>query len=51
MGGSVILSATFGIDVKERDDPYVTIAEKALHSLSMTGNAGSYLGTSFIRFD
>ncbi|KIP12382.1 hypothetical protein PHLGIDRAFT_62333 [Phlebiopsis gigantea 11061_1 CR5-6] len=43
MGGAAILRATFGIDVKDQNDPYITIAEKALHSLSMTGNAGSYL--------
>lgn len=50
MGGAAILRATFGIDVKDQNDPYITIAEKALHSLSMTGNAGSYLGTSLIPF-
>lgn len=44
MGGSIILGSTFGIDVQGENDPYITTAEKALHSLAVVGNAGSYMG-------
>lgn len=44
MGGSIILGSTFGIDIQGKDDPYITTAEKALHSLAVAGNAGSYMG-------
>ena len=48
MGGSIILGSTFGIDVQGKDDPYITIAEKALHSLALAGNAGSHMGMCLI---
>ena len=44
MTGAIILGISFGIDVTSDDDPYITGAETALHSLAMTGNIGSYTG-------
>ena len=40
----MILSATYGIDVAPKNDPLIAIAEKGMHAMAMTGNAGSYLG-------
>ena len=45
MAGALILSVTYGINVLPKDDPYIAIAEEALRALSLTGNAGAYLGT------
>lgn len=44
MTGAIILGSTFGIEVESLDDPYVVVAEEALHSMAMTGNMGSYMG-------
>lgn len=43
MAGSLIISVSYGLDVQPQDDPYIATAEKALHAMSMAGNAGSYL--------
>lgn len=45
MTGSTILGITYGIDVKPKDDPFVLLAEKALHSMAAVGNVGAYMGT------
>ena len=45
MTGSIILGITFGMEVQPRDDPYVLLAEKALHTIAVAGNVGAYLGT------
>lgn len=44
MAGSLILSITYGINVKPKDDPYIAIAERALSTLNACANTGSYLG-------
>lgn len=44
MAGAVILAITYGIDVQSDDDEYVKLAESAIESLAVTGNAGSYVG-------
>ncbi|KAJ6572322.1 cytochrome P450 [Mycena capillaripes] len=43
MAGTVILSTAYGIDILPENDPYVDIAEKALHAMACTGIRGSYL--------
>ena len=45
MTASTALGMTFGIDVKSNQDPYIVLAEDALHGLSKVTNVGSYLGT------
>lgn len=49
MTGALILGITFGIEVNSLDDPYITTAEKALHSMAMVGNVGSYIGATIVR--
>ena len=46
MAGSNILGVTFGMELQPEDDPYVLLAETALHSMAAVGNVGSYVGTS-----
>lgn len=43
MAGALIVGVSYGLEVKPKDDPYVETAEKALHAISMAGNAGAYL--------
>nr|BAL05105.1 cytochrome P450 [Phanerodontia chrysosporium] len=43
MAGAAILRVSYGIDVQPENDHYIGIAERAIHSLALTGNAGSYL--------
>lgn len=35
MAGQVILRIAYGIDVQPQDDPYVALAEKTLHSITL----------------
>lgn len=49
--GSLILSTTYGIDVAPKNDPLIAIAEKGMHAMSMTANAGAYLGELVLRFE
>ena len=44
MGAAAILGVTFGMEVQPKNDPYVEIAEKAMHAMAMCANAGAYLG-------
>lgn len=44
MAGAIILSITYGINVKPKDDPYIAIAERALTTMNACANAGSYIG-------
>lgn len=46
--GAIILGITYGMKIQGLKDPYVVLAENALHAMAMAGNAGSYLGTSSI---
>ncbi|GJE99021.1 cytochrome P450 [Phanerochaete sordida] len=41
--GKLIMSVTYGIDVRSADDPYITIARKALYAINVAGNVGTYL--------
>lgn len=47
MTGSTILGITYGIDVKPKDDPFILLAERALHSMAAVGNVGAYMGKFF----
>jgi hypothetical protein len=33
MSGQVIMGIAYGIDIAPQDDPYVSLAEKALHAV------------------
>ena len=46
MAGSTILSVTYGIKVLPKEDPFITIAERALNTLNACANPGSYMGKS-----
>lgn len=41
--GKLIMSVTYGIDVRSSEDVYITNAQNALSSLNATGNVGTYL--------
>ncbi|EKM55855.1 uncharacterized protein PHACADRAFT_209373 [Phanerochaete carnosa HHB-10118-sp] len=42
MTASMILGVTYGMELHTDNDPYVILAEKAVHSMAATGNMGSY---------
>ncbi|TFK48005.1 cytochrome P450 [Heliocybe sulcata] len=44
---AIILDTMYGIDVVDRDDPYVTIADKAMEAIVEAANPGSFLVDSF----
>ncbi|KIP04386.1 hypothetical protein PHLGIDRAFT_25626 [Phlebiopsis gigantea 11061_1 CR5-6] len=41
--GAIIIGVTYGLDVKQENDPNVLLAEKAIFSMAATGVAGTYL--------
>jgi len=41
------MKIAYGIDVKESDDPYISIAEDALRGLAEAGVVGAFLVDSF----
>jgi hypothetical protein len=43
MAGKVILRIAYGIDVKPRNDPYVELAEKTLHSIALGSTMGGLI--------
>ncbi|KAJ7888842.1 cytochrome P450 [Mycena leptocephala] len=43
MAGEIIMYVAYGIDVKPANDPYVTLAEAAVHSLADVGGPGRFL--------
>ena len=43
MFGKLIMKITYGIDVSSSDDPYISIAQKALYAITVAGNVGTYL--------
>lgn len=43
MLGKLIMSTTYGIDVRSVDDKYITNAREALASMNAAGNPGTYL--------
>jgi hypothetical protein len=40
---AIILNITYGYTVAERDDPYVTLADAAMQTMSKAGVFGTYL--------
>lgn len=47
MAGALILYIRYGIVVEPENDPYIAIAEKAVHAISEAGSAGAYLVDAF----
>lgn len=43
MTGELIMSVTYGIDVQPSNDPYIDLAERALHSLVAAVVPGAFL--------
>lgn len=48
MAGEIIMSITYGIDVRPAGDPYIALAEEAVHSLVTAAVPGLYLVVSDI---
>jgi hypothetical protein len=46
MAGEIIMSVAYGIDVQPANDPYVTLAEAAVHSLANAIVPGRFLVVS-----
>ncbi|KAJ7123133.1 cytochrome P450 [Mycena epipterygia] len=40
---AIIMNVTYGIRIKETDDPYITVAEEAVSFLNRAGIAGSFI--------
>jgi hypothetical protein len=40
MAGQVILRIAYGIDVQQQNDPFVALAEQALHSVTLASSLG-----------
>ncbi|KAJ7279712.1 cytochrome P450 [Mycena rebaudengoi] len=47
MAGEIIMSVAYGIDVLPSDDPYVTLAHKAVRTFSIAAVPGVYLVNTF----
>ncbi|KAF8231005.1 cytochrome P450 [Tricholoma matsutake] len=47
MAGETIISIAYGLDVLPKDDPYVSIAEKCVHSLVVAAIPGTFLVDTF----
>ena len=43
MAGKIIMGIAYGLDVQNKEDQYVNIAQKALYAMNVTGNVGTYL--------
>ena len=43
MAGKIIMGITYGLDVQNKEDQYVDIAQKALYAMNVTANVGAYL--------
>ena len=43
MAGETIISVTYGLPIKPTNDPYIEIAEKAVHQLALVVVPGKYL--------
>lgn len=46
MAGEVIMSVAYGINVLPSNDPYITLAEKAVHGFAVATVPGVYLVVS-----
>jgi hypothetical protein len=47
MAGETIISIAYGVDVQQKDDPYVATAEKGVHPLVAAGVPGAFLVDTF----
>jgi hypothetical protein len=47
MVGESIIKLTYGLDVKEENDPYIDCFEQAILSLSQAGTPGAFLVDTF----
>ncbi|KAJ6524368.1 cytochrome P450 [Mycena capillaripes] len=47
MAGELIMSVTYGIDVRSSDDPYIRLAEEAVHTTVVAAVPGAYLVNTF----
>ncbi|KAJ6619369.1 hypothetical protein B0H10DRAFT_1793644 [Mycena sp. CBHHK59/15] len=47
MTGELIMSVAYGIDVLPSDDPYITVAEEAIQTLSVANIPRKYLVDEF----
>jgi cytochrome P450 len=43
MSGALMMDVTYGIDVRSSDDQYISIAEEAMHGLSVASIPGAFL--------
>ncbi|KAF7345607.1 Cytochrome P450 [Mycena venus] len=43
LAGTLIMNVTYGIEVKSTDDPYIKIAEEAMHGLAIAYVPGTFL--------
>lgn len=43
--GALLLDVAYGLEIQDKDDPYVEAAEKAVDALNHMGNTGTYMGT------
>lgn len=43
MAAGEIISVAYGIEIQDRNDPYVVDAEHAIEAVTATANPGSYL--------
>jgi len=47
MAGETIISIAYGLDVLPNDDPYITTAEKGVHSAVVAAVPGTFLVDTF----
>ena len=44
---ATIMSIAYGIDIKESEDPYISVAEEAVSQISQAGVPGTFLDRLF----
>lgn len=47
MAGTIILAVGYGIEAKEKDDPYLWIVQRAVKALSLAAVPGAFLVDTF----
>jgi hypothetical protein len=45
--GALIMSLTYGLDIKSHEDPFLTAAERALHKIEEVAVPGVFLVNTF----
>jgi hypothetical protein len=43
MAGETILSIAYGLDIEQKDDPYIQTSEEAVHALAVAAIPGTFL--------